>query len=68
MESQVILNILPLESYDILIGMDWMEKNKVIPNCFDKTFTCVDDKGKFEQFYWHSEDNLCMTNFCKSIK
>ena len=29
-KTQVKLNVLPLGSYDVLIGMDWMEKHKVI--------------------------------------
>ena len=37
------LNILPLGSYDMLIGMDWIEKHKLMLNCFHKTFTCIDD-------------------------
>ena len=44
MEKQVNLNLNPLGSYDILVGMDWLEGHKVILNCLDKTFTCVDDK------------------------
>ena len=44
--SQVDLNILPLGSYDLLIGMDWLEKRRVLLNCYDKTFSCIDDKGK----------------------
>ena len=36
------LNILPLGSYDLLIGMDCLEEHKVVLNCFDKTFTCID--------------------------
>ena len=39
------LNILPLGSYDLLIGMDWIEEYKVMLNCFDKTFTCTNDTG-----------------------
>ena len=35
------LNVLPLGSYDMIIGMDWLEKYKVVLNCFDKTFTYV---------------------------
>ena len=31
------LNILPLGSYDMLIGMDGLEKHRVMLNCFDKT-------------------------------
>ena len=37
--THVDLNILPLGSYDMLIGMDWLEKHRVILNCVDKTFT-----------------------------
>ena len=42
-ESFVKLNVLPLGSYDMLIGMDWLEKHRVVLNCFDKTFTCVNN-------------------------
>ena len=45
-KTQVNLNVLPLWSYDIIIGMDWMEKHQVVLNCFEKTFTCLDDKGE----------------------
>ena len=45
-ETQVKLNVLPLGSYDVLIGMDWLEKHQVILNCFQKTFTCLNDKGE----------------------
>ena len=41
----VDLNILPLGSYDLLIGMDWLEKHKVMLNYFGKTFTYTDDNG-----------------------
>ena len=40
------LNVLPLGSYDVLIGMDWLEKQRVVLNCFEKTFTCLDGKGE----------------------
>ena len=29
-ETIVNLNVLPLGSYDILIGMDWLEQHRVI--------------------------------------
>ena len=32
-----------VRSYDVLICMDWLEKHKVVLNCFEKTFTCLDD-------------------------
>ena len=37
------LNIFPLVSYDLLIGMDWIDEHKILLNCFDKTFTCIDN-------------------------
>ena len=43
-KTQVKLNVLPLGSYNVLIGMDWLEKHKVVLNCFEKTFTCLDEK------------------------
>ena len=26
--------------------MDWLEKQRVVLNCFEKTFTCLDDNGE----------------------
>ena len=43
--TNVDMNILTLGSYDMLIGLDWLEKHKVMLNFFDKTFTCIDDIG-----------------------
>ena len=45
-ETFVKLNVLPLGSYDILIGMDWLEQHRVILNCYDKTFTCINNDEK----------------------
>ena len=45
-KTQVKLNVLPLGSYNFLIGMDWLEKHRVVFNCFEKTFTCIDEKGE----------------------
>ena len=38
--------MLPLGSYDVLIGMDWLEKHQVILKCFQKTFTCWSNEGE----------------------
>ena len=46
LKTQVKLNVLPLGYYDVLIGMDWLAKHQVILNCFQKTFTCLSDKGE----------------------
>ena len=45
-ETSIKLNVLPLGSYDMLIGMDWLEQHRVVLNCFDKTFTCINSDGK----------------------
>ena len=39
------LNVLPLGSYDILIGMDWLEAHRVKIYCYNKTFECIDEEG-----------------------
>jgi predicted aspartyl protease len=39
------LNILPLGSYDIIIGMDWLEKHKVILDFYEKSVTYKDDNN-----------------------
>ena len=44
--TQVKLNVLTLGSYDVLIGMDWVEIHQVVLNCFQKTFTCLNYKGE----------------------
>ena len=45
-ETFVKLNVLPLGSYDILIGMDQLEQHRLVLNFFDKTFTCINNDGK----------------------
>ena len=45
-KTQVKLNVFSLQSYDVLIGMDWMEKQRVVLNFFEKTFTCLNEKGE----------------------
>ena len=45
-ETSVKLNVLPLGSYDVLIGMDWLEQHIVVLNYFNKTFACVNNEGE----------------------
>ena len=45
-KTQVKLNVLPLGSYDVLIGMDCLEKHQVILNYFQKIFTFWTIKDK----------------------
>src|SRR5713101_8207314 len=41
----VDINVLPLDSYDVLIGMDWLEAHKVKLDYYNKTFECMDEEG-----------------------
>jgi hypothetical protein len=44
--TSIDLNIIPLGSYDVLIGMDWLDKHCVVLDYHNKTFTCLDGNGK----------------------
>ena len=46
LETQVKLNVLSLGSYNVLIGMDWLEKHQLILNYFQKIFTCLNNEGE----------------------
>ena len=39
------LNVLPLGSYDVLIGMDWLKSHRVNLEYYNKNFECMDDEG-----------------------
>jgi hypothetical protein len=39
------LNIIPLGSYDCLIGMDWLDQHHVVLDYYNKAFTCLDEEG-----------------------
>ena len=46
MNTSVDLNIIPLGTYDILIGMDWLDKHHAVLDFHSKKFTCLDGDGK----------------------
>ena len=41
----VDLNITHLVSYDVLIGMDWLDAHHAILDYHRKTYTCLDEEG-----------------------
>ena len=47
LDTSVNLNILPLWSYDILIGMDWLESHKDVIDYLHKIFSSVDEEDKY---------------------
>jgi len=40
------LNIIPLGSYHVLIGMGWLESHRAILDCHEKTIICLNDEGQ----------------------
>jgi hypothetical protein len=45
LSTKAELNILPLGSYDCLIGMDWLDQHHALLDCRNKRFTCLDEEG-----------------------
>jgi hypothetical protein len=45
LNTREYLNILPLGSYDYIIGMDWLDQHHAIIDCNNKAFTCLDEEG-----------------------
>jgi hypothetical protein len=43
--TKVELNILPLGSYDCLIGMDWLDQHHALLDCRNKRLTFLDEEG-----------------------
>lgn len=44
-QIKVDLNVLPLGSYDVLIGMDWLEKQWSLVDCKVNTINFIDEGG-----------------------
>ena len=47
LDTSINLDILPLGSYDILIGIDWLESHKAIIDYLHKNFSGVDEENKY---------------------
>ena len=45
LSTKAELNILPLGSYECLIGMDWLDQHHALLDCRNKEFTCLDEEG-----------------------
>jgi hypothetical protein len=44
LNTKVDLNILPLGSYDYIIGMDWLDQHHALLDCHNKEFTYLDGR------------------------
>jgi len=46
MPTLVHLKVLPLGSYNMLLGMDWLYLHKTKVDCYEKSIECLDDNGE----------------------
>ena len=44
--TSAYLNVLPLGSSNMLMGMDWLYLHKTKVDCYDKVIECLDDNGE----------------------
>jgi hypothetical protein len=49
LNTRANLNILPLGSYDYLIGMDWLDQHHAMLDYHNKEFTCLDEEGSLRK-------------------
>jgi hypothetical protein len=49
LRTKADLNIIPLGSYNCLIGMDYFDKHHAILDCYNKAFTCLDEEGNLRK-------------------
>jgi hypothetical protein len=45
LSTKAELNIMPLGSYDCLIGMNWLDQHHALLHYHNKRFTCLDEEG-----------------------
>jgi hypothetical protein len=51
LDTREDLSILPLGSYDCLIGMYWLNQHNAILDCHKKAFTCLDEEGSLRKVH-----------------
>ena len=44
--TKLNLNVLPLGSYDAIIGMDWLERHRAKLDCYEKVVEYIDEEGR----------------------
>jgi hypothetical protein len=61
--TKVDFNIIPLGSYDFLIGMEWLDQHHFILDYYNKEFTCLDEVGNLRD----SSRNSKICNYQRSF-
>lgn len=46
MPTATHFNVLPLASYNMLLGMDWLYLHRTKVDCYEKAIECVYDNGE----------------------
>jgi hypothetical protein len=46
LNAKVYVKIIPLGSYDFLIGIDWLEKHLVVLDYYNNIIICLDEEGQ----------------------
>ena len=50
LNTLVDLNVIPLGSYDVLIGMDYSNTRQSMFDSYNKTYMCLDEEGNIVAF------------------
>ena len=55
-----------LGTYDLNIGMDWLESHRSMVDCFMKRVLCVDDEGRSVEIHgvWRKVSTLYLDHEC----
>jgi hypothetical protein len=62
MSTKAELNILPLGSYDCLIGMDWLDQHHALLDCRNKMVHMPERRGKSDNSPRNSQSHGCEGN------
>jgi len=58
MPTSTHLNVLPLGSYSMILGIYWLYLHKTKVDCYDKTIECLDDNGEKRILQGKEKDTL----------
>jgi hypothetical protein len=68
LSTRAELNILPLGSYECLIGMDWLDQHHSILDCRNKAFTFLDEEGNPTKVKGIPRESYCQRNINNTAK
>jgi hypothetical protein len=66
--SKEDLNILPLGSYDCLIGMHWLDEHHVVLYYHNKEFNFLNEEGKPRTIQQNSEGSYCLRDLNNAVE